>query len=182
MEKYISPHFPEKKYEFDDEFLHAICAAVSNGDDAITYVLKNTTKSYAQFIRWLFEDSARKQIWKDAQSARLEWFTQRTISELKELAFCDIIGIFDENNCVKNISEIPEGTRRAISSIVVEEIFEGYGDGKKLIGYSKQIKFWDKKGSLDSFARHLGMFIDRLAQINTMSDDDSFRDRFFGVN
>ena len=41
------------------------------------------------------------------------------------------------------------------------EIWEGRGDDRQFVGYLKKYKIVDKKGALDSIAKHLGMFIDR---------------------
>lgn len=181
METQKTPNFPEKKYSFDDEFLVAVCRDVSNGGDVITYVHKNTTRTYSEFIKWIFESNERRTIWKDAQQARLEWFTQRTISELKSLAFVDPNDMYYPDNTLKPINEIPENLRRCISKIEVDEIYDFVNGEKVLIGRTKKVSLWDKKGSLDSFMKHLGMFIDRIAQINGQTDDDAFRNQFFGV-
>ena len=84
------------------------------------------------------------------------------ISELKSLAFSDIGGLYDDNNCLKDIKTMPEALRRAIASIEVDEIWSGTGAAREIIGYTKRVKLWDKKGSIDSFMKHLGMFIERL--------------------
>lgn len=84
------------------------------------------------------------------------------IAELKSLAFSDIGGLYDENNCLRDIKDIPEALRRAVAAIEVDEIWSGTGYAREKIGETKKVKLWDKKGSIDSFMKHLGMFIERL--------------------
>lgn len=84
------------------------------------------------------------------------------IRELKSLAFSDIGGLYDENNCLKDINAIPEALRRAVAAIEVDEIWSGTGHAREIVGHTKKVKLWDKKGSIDSFMKHLGMFIERI--------------------
>lgn len=91
------------------------------------------------------------------------------ISELKSLAFSDVGGLYDENNCLLDIKSIPEPLRRAVSAIEVDEIWSGTGHAREIIGHTKKVKLWDKKGSIDSFMKHLGMFIERLETKSTVT-------------
>lgn len=84
------------------------------------------------------------------------------IRELKSLAFSDIGGLYDENNCLRDIKDMPEALRRAVAGIEVDEIWSGTGHAREIIGHTKKVKLWDKKGSIDSFMKHLGMFIERI--------------------
>jgi len=84
------------------------------------------------------------------------------IRELKNLAFSDIGELYDEHNCLKPIKDMPQSIRRAIAAIEIDEIWTGTGPQREQIGETKKIKLWDKKGSIDSFMKHLGMFIERL--------------------
>ena len=49
-------------------------------------------------------------------------------------------------------------TAAAISSVEVREEFEGQGESRKLVGYTKKIKFWDKTAAINMAMRHLGQF------------------------
>jgi len=94
---------------------------------------------------------------------------QLLLAELKSLAFSDIGGLYDENNCLRNIKDMPESLRRAIAGIEVDEIWTGTGPAREKIGETKKVKLWDKKGSIDSFMKHLGMFIERLEVKQTVA-------------
>lgn len=90
-----------------------------------------------------------------------------TLSILREaarIAFSDVGQAFDENECLKPISQIPEDVRRAISSIEVDEIWEYTGEDDKRIktkiGETKKVKFWSKDKQIEHLMRHLNLFAD----------------------
>jgi phage terminase small subunit len=56
------------------------------------------------------------------------------------------------------VHELDAETAAAISSVEVREEFEGQGESRKLVGYTKKIKFWDKTAAINMAMRHLGQF------------------------
>jgi hypothetical protein len=46
----------------------------------------------------------------------------------------------------------------AVASIEVDELFDGKGKGRKFIGYTKKVKFWDKNSGIEKAMKHLGLF------------------------
>lgn len=85
----------------------------------------------------------------------------RVLREYSRIAFLDIRKAFNEDGNLKPIQEMDDDTVAAISGLDVEELFEGKGAERKYIGNLHKIKLADKKGALDSIARHLGMFVDK---------------------
>lgn len=73
----------------------------------------------------------------------------------------DPLALMDENDCVKNLKDIPFEARKCISDIQVVEMFSGNGKSRVKIGELKKIKFIDKRAVSDSFLRKFGAFIDR---------------------
>jgi len=99
---------------------------------------------------------------------------ERVLKELVRMAWVDISGAFDEKGALKPIHEIPEDVRRAIVSIESDEIWETVEyqepqaqggsltrERKELIGYTKKVKFADKKGSNELLGKYLKMFVER---------------------
>ncbi len=101
----------------------------------------------------------------------------RVLKEYAKLAFLDIRKAFDEDGNLKPIHSIDDDTAAAIAGLEVEvkrsagepdEELEGQPHGgalKRQHGMTARlhkIKLSDKKGALDSIARHLGMFNDKL--------------------
>lgn len=86
----------------------------------------------------------------------------RVLREFARLAFLDIRKAFNEDGSLKPIHEMDDETAAAIAAIEVETLFEGKGQDRESVGRLHKIKLSDKKGALDSLARHLGMFKDQL--------------------
>lgn len=63
---------------------------------------------------------------------------------------------------LKNIQDIDESTRRAISSLETYEEFEGYGEEREKVGDTKKIKLIDKTKALELLGKHLGMFKEKV--------------------
>lgn len=85
---------------------------------------------------------------------------ERILLELTRIATVDIGQAFDEMGQLKPLGEIPEDVRRAIAGIEVNEIFDGQGEQKSVIGLAKKIKLWDKPKSLELIGKHLRLFTD----------------------
>jgi phage terminase small subunit len=56
------------------------------------------------------------------------------------------------------VHELDDETAAAIASVEVREEFEGQGEGRKLVGYTKKIRFWDKPAAINMAMKHLGLF------------------------
>lgn len=84
------------------------------------------------------------------------------LNELRSMAFIDIAGMYDGDNCLLSVHDMDPAVRRAIASIETDELWSGSGSQRKVIGQTKKVKLWDKRSSIETFMKHLGMFIDRL--------------------
>jgi len=82
----------------------------------------------------------------------------RTLVELMRIGFIDPADIYDENGGILPLTEMPENVRRAISWVEVEEIFEGRGKTRKLVGYNKKVWFHSKNQALEMLGKHQGLF------------------------
>jgi len=95
------------------------------------------------------------------RSKRTEITQDRVLEEYAKLAFLNPKQFYTEEGDLIPIHELPDEVAAALTGIDVDEIYTGKGKDRKKIGQTTKIKFSDKKGSLDSVAKHLGMFIDR---------------------
>lgn len=86
---------------------------------------------------------------------------ERALQEYARLGFFDPRKLFNDDGSPKGIHELDDDTAAVLAGLEVIEIYEGRGEDKQFVGYLKKYKLADKKGALDSMARHLGMFIDR---------------------
>jgi phage terminase small subunit len=56
---------------------------------------------------------------------------------------------------------MPLSIRRAIAAIEVDEIWEGRGDDRQLVGYTRKVKLWDKVKGIELMARKHKMLTDK---------------------
>jgi phage terminase small subunit len=98
----------------------------------------------------------------DKRAAKLDLKAEDVLREVMRLAMVDISEAFNEDGSLKPIKEIPVEVRRAIASVEVDELFEGHGDDREQVGYTRKVKFWDKVKTLQLLGQHLKLFSDRL--------------------
>ncbi|MDH4581387.1 terminase small subunit [Pseudomonas sp. BN415] len=93
-----------------------------------------------------------------AREKRTEITQDMVLREYARIAFFDPRNLFNDDGTPKPITELDDDTAAALAGLDLQEVYEGYGDERVFIGYTKKYKVADKKGALDSVARHLGMF------------------------
>jgi len=81
---------------------------------------------------------------------------ERIAQELARIGFLDIRNVFDEQGRLKDPVEWSDDEAAAIAGLESENIFDGYGEDKTLIGYLKKIKLSDKRAALDSLVKLMG--------------------------
>lgn len=86
----------------------------------------------------------------------------RVLREVGRCGFLDIRQTFNEAGTLLSVHEMPEDVAAAISSIEVFEQFEGAVKDRVFIGYTKKVKFVDKRGSLELLMRHASPLNDKL--------------------
>ena len=104
---------------------------------------------------------------------------ENVLRELLRLASVDIGAAYDGNGALLPLHDMPEDVRRCIAAVETDEITEKGEAGRvTVIGYTRKVKFWDKKGSLDSLGRYLKLFVDR---VDVTSDGKSLSDLLAGT-
>jgi phage terminase small subunit len=98
----------------------------------------------------------------DAQVKRVENDADRILRELMRLGYSDIRRLFKDDGTVKHPKDWPAQLARAIASIEVEELFEGSGDSRTWIGYTKKVKFWPKDRALELLGKNRKLFTDKV--------------------
>ena len=108
------------------------------------------------------------------RSDRTEITQDRVLKEYARLAFFDPRKLFDSTGRPKAIHELDDDTAAVVAGLDVVNVGNAeLGEGEVL-----KFKLADKKGALDSVARHLGMFNDKLdLTVNTPLADRLARAR-----
>ena len=85
----------------------------------------------------------------------------RTLLELSCIGYSDPLNVLDEKGSIRKMHQMDEQTRRSIASIKVREHYgEVMIDGKpekQLLGYTTELKFWNKNTALRTMAEHFQM-------------------------
>lgn len=98
----------------------------------------------------------------EARAQRVEIDADTVLRELLRLARVDLCEAFNDDGSLKPVRDMPEDVRRAISGVDVFEEFQGRGEDREMIGYTKKLRFWDKTKALEMLGRHLKLFSDKL--------------------
>jgi len=83
---------------------------------------------------------------------------KRVLEEYAKIAFSDIRQMFDGNNMLLSLKDVPDDIAACLSSVEVDQLWGASMDSKVQIGETKKVKVWNKINALDSLARHFGMF------------------------
>lgn len=95
---------------------------------------------------------------RQAVAAQVVATEARVIEELARIGLLDPGHLFGEDGSLLPIKKMRPEVRAAIASVEVDELFDGKGPGRKVIGYTRKIKLWDKNSALEKIMRHLGSF------------------------
>jgi phage terminase small subunit len=97
-----------------------------------------------------------------ARSRRTEVTADRVVTELAKLAFADMRDYWPQKGEQVDLTKLDPDRTAAIAEITIDEECEPpNGKGEPTRKRKTRLKLHDKKGALDSLARHLGMFVDR---------------------
>lgn len=110
----------------------------------------------------------------DERAKRTKIDADAVLVELVKLAKSDIRKFFNDDGSLKAVKDFPDDVAASVSSVEVDELFEGYGQEKKQVGFTKKLKFWDKPKCLEMIGKHLKMFTD-VVDVNVI-DERPFKD------
>lgn len=148
-----------RQQRFVDEYLidlNGTQAAIRAG-----YSPKTANEQAAQLLAKLSVAQEIQKRIKDRQK-RTEITQDRVLQELARIAFFDPRRLFDSNGKPIQISELDDDTAAALAGLDVQEEYEGSGEDRVFIGYTKKYKVSDKNTALTNAMRHLGMLNDKM--------------------
>ncbi len=98
-----------------------------------------------------------------ARERRTEITQDRVLQEYARIAFLDPRKLLDGSGRPLPLQDLDDDTAAAIAGLKVVDKYEPARDGAEgNVSTVVEYKLADKKGALDSVARHLGMFNDKL--------------------
>lgn len=148
----------DKQRQFCAEYivdLNGTQAAIRAGYSA------KTARAIAQELLVKPEVVAKVQALMDERASRTQVTADRVITEVARLGFADLRKLFDDKGALLPVDQWPDDIAPAVSSVEVDELFEGFGDNRVQVGYTKKVKLWDKGKALEMLGRHLKLFVDR---------------------
>jgi phage terminase small subunit len=83
---------------------------------------------------------------------------ERVLLEASRLALFDPRKLFREDGSPKPINELDDDTAAALAGLDVLEEFEGSGDERVFVGYTKKYKIADKNSALEKLFKHHGLY------------------------
>jgi phage terminase small subunit len=101
---------------------------------------------------------------------------ERVLTEYAKLGYFDARNLFDDDGKPIPIQDLDDETAGALMGLDIQEVYEGYGEDRKFVGYTKKYKLPDKKAALDSMAKYLGMFKDTVEVNHTVRIEDILDD------
>lgn len=109
----------------------------------------------------LIQEAIQKEF--DKRAGEVDLTAKRILTEIMKLAFFNIKDLYDENGDIKPINELSNEVACAISAIDIGEVRTiKTADGEPLIEqYTKKIKLWDKRASLELLGKHLKLFTEK---------------------
>lgn len=95
---------------------------------------------------------------KDKRSEKTGITAERVLRELERISFFDQRKLYHDGGKMKHPTEWDDDTAAVVSGLKVTEEFAGKGDERECIGFTKEVKLWDKVSGLDKLAKHLGLY------------------------
>lgn len=100
----------------------------------------------------------------DIRAERTKITADRVIAELGKISFVDVRKIVTNTGHLQNLQDIDDETAAAIQSVelVTRQTGEEDENGRKIVESVHKIRLVDKKGSLDTLAKHLKLLTDKV--------------------
>jgi len=151
---------------FCREYLKDLC-----GQDAAIRAGYSEKSAKTQASMLLAEDHIQARIAELNRDrlARVQVESDTVLRELLRIATSDIGEAFKDDGSLKPLKDIPTDVRRAIQSIEIDELFDGFGQDRYQIGLTKKLKFWDKTKALEMLGKHLKLFTEKLEVSGTVT-------------
>lgn len=161
----------------DPATMDTVCAHIAEGG-SLKKLCKVWQVPYGKVCNWIGKDATRAARFDDANKYAVRYIVEDVTDSLRVIASTDIRQIFSADGSISSPSDWPEGIALAISSIEVNELYDGFGRDKKQIGFTKKVKFWDKTKALELLGKDKSMFIHKTEHTVKLSLEDLVKGSF----
>lgn len=169
MEIYLSEK--AKKLFDDPTTIDRICAHVAGGGSIVDWCITEGI-AWAALHVWINKKPQQKQ-YLAAEKAQTEWAIKKVLAELRDLAFIDVSKTMNDDGSIKPLKDWPKDALKAVAGIDVTE---------KLTGETKtRVTMVSKIKSIELMMKNLSLLTDRAMVLTGDSDDQDFRNEFFGI-
>ena len=99
---------------------------------------------------------------KEQLKEKVDVTKEQVIKQLARIAFGDIRKLYNENGGLKNIQDLDDEAAAIVSGIETTEEFDGYGEDREQIGYTKKVKIASKDRALEMLGKYFGIFKEKV--------------------
>jgi len=83
--------------------------------------------------------------------------TDKVLTRMARIGFVDIRKLYGPNNTLLDVKDWPDDIVPAVAGVEVFEEYQGKGEDRVLVGYTKKVRLWDPNPSLTNMAKNLGV-------------------------
>lgn len=146
---------------FNEEgFFEGILDSLSHGR-TLSEIAEKFDIPYFSLVEYVDQDKARQERTHAAYQMGARYIVDQLMRETREISQSDFRKLFGEDGQLLSVNEWPDGAAKTVESVEVKELFENDRGKRKLVGYTKKIKLWNKNQAGKTLGQEFGIFKDK---------------------
>ena len=81
----------------------------------------------------------------------------KVLTRMARIGYADIRRLYGPNNTLLDVKDWPDDIVPAVAGVETFEEYQGKGEDRHLVGYTKKVRLWDPNPSLTNMAKNLGL-------------------------
>jgi len=81
----------------------------------------------------------------------------KVLTRMARIGYVDIRRLYGPNNTLLDVKDWPDDIVPAVAGVETFEEYQGKGEDRILVGYTKKVRLWDPNPSLTNMAKNLGV-------------------------
>lgn len=148
-----------------------ICDFIICGGTLVEWARKNDVP-YNAIATWIAAEDHRRKKFDAAKEMRGEFLSELVVRNLRMFADLDWGKAYDKKGNLLTVPEMPEDLRRALQAFEVTEEFQGRGEDREQIGYTKKIKGVAPERAVELLGKYRRMFIEKVEHSGKVTLED----------